>query len=120
MRKEAVAEWGKALTSSGPAEQASSLERTYAASGFEMTVRTLAQQRLKKLNDRRNRGAYVPAIEYVTAYTRLADREQAFAWLDKAVLERNRLALEFKVNPIYDTLHDDPRFAAAVRCICLA
>jgi hypothetical protein len=87
-----------------------------------MTVRTLAQQRLENLNDRRNRGEYVPAIEYVSAYIRLAAREQAFAWLDKAVRERNRLALEleFKVNPIYDTLHDDPRFAAAVRCICLA
>ena len=120
MHKEAVAQWSKALTSIGAGEQASSLERTYAASGFEMAVRALARQRLEKLNDKRNRGAYVPAIEYVTAYTRLADKEQAFVWLHKAVRERNRLALELKVNPIYDKLRDDPRFAATVKCMRLA
>jgi len=120
MHKEAVAQWSKALTSIGAGEQASSLERTYAASGFEMAVRALARQRLEKLNDKRNRGAYVPAIEYVTAYTRLADKEQAFVWLHKAVREPNRLALELKVNPIYDKLRDDPRFAATVKCMRLA
>ena len=56
----------------------------------------------------------------MTAYTRLADKEQAFVWLHKAVREPNRLALELKVNPIYDKLRDDPRFAATVKCMRLA
>ncbi len=61
------------------------------------------------------RGEYVPAIEYVTAYIRLGDKEQAFAWLDKAVQERNGAAFDLKVNPSYDKLRDDPRFADLVR-----
>jgi len=111
MQREAVAGWCRALTLSGAGEQASSLERTYATSDFDLAVRTLAQQQLEKLNEKMKRGEYVPAIEYVIAYTRLGDKEQAFAWLDKAVQERNRFALEVKVNPIYDKLRDDPRFA---------
>ena len=110
MYGEAIAEWSKALTLSGAGEQASSLERTYAASSFEAAVRALTQQRLENLNERMKRGEYVPAIEYVTAYIRLGDKEQGFVWLEKAVQERNGSALEINANPIYDRLHDDPRF----------
>ena len=110
MHKEAVAEWGKALTLRGAGEQASSLGRTFAASGFEMVVRAMAQKQLAKLNERRKRGEYVQGGEYVTVYTRLGDKEQAFAWLNKAIQERNGFVFEVKVNPIYDRLHDDPRF----------
>ena len=115
MQREAIAEWANALTLSGEGEQASILERAYAASGFETAVRALAQKKLERLNEKTGRGDYVPAIEYVTAYTRLGDKEQAFAWLTKAVEERNRFALEIKVNPIFDSLRSDPRFADLVR-----
>jgi serine/threonine protein kinase/Flp pilus assembly protein TadD len=115
MQREAVAEWGKALTLRGAGEQASILERTYAASGFEATVRALAQEQLAKLNERMRRGEYVPAHEYVTAYTRLGDKEQAFAWLDKAVQETYGFAGVVKVNPIYDKLRSDPRFQESLR-----
>ena len=37
-------------------------------------------------------------------YVRLGEHEQAFAWLGKAVQERNRLAWEFKVNPLFEAL----------------
>jgi tetratricopeptide (TPR) repeat protein len=69
-QREAIAEWANALTLSGEGEQASILERAYAASGFEMAVRALAQKKLERLNEKIGRGDYVPAIEYVTAYTR--------------------------------------------------
>jgi tetratricopeptide (TPR) repeat protein len=107
MHKEAIAEWGKALTLNDEGELASTLERAYAASGFETAVRALAQKKLERLNEKTGRGDYVPAIEYVTAYTRLGEKEQAFAWLTKAVEERNRFALEIKVNPIFDNLRSD-------------
>jgi tetratricopeptide (TPR) repeat protein len=119
MHREAITEWGKALTLSGAGQQASSLEHTYAASGFEASVRALAQQRLEKLNEKMKRGEYVPATEYAIAYIRLGDRGQAFAWLDKAVQERNSFALEFKVNPIYDELRDDMRFQDLIRRVGL-
>ena len=114
MYREAVTEWGKALTLSGAGDQGSILERTYASSGFEAAVRALAQQQLEKLNERMKRGEYVPASEYVTVYTRLGDKEQAFAWLDKAVQERNAFVFAVRVDPIYDKLRDDPRYADLV------
>jgi adenylate cyclase len=110
MQKEAIAEWSRALTLSGEEEQASILQRTYATSGFGAAVRALAQKRLEWLNERTGRGEYVAAVEFVIAYTRLDDKEQAFGWLAKAVKERNRLAFEIKVNPICDPLRSDPRF----------
>jgi len=96
-----------------------SLEQIYAASGFEAAVRALARQRLEKLNEKMKHGEYVPATEYATAYIRLGDKEQAFAWLDRAVQERNSFALEFKINPIYDKLRDDPRFQDLLRRVGL-
>lgn len=119
MQMEAVAEWSKALTLRGSGEQASTLERTYAASGFEAAVHALAKQQLEKLNERMRRGEYVPAFEYVTTYTRLSDKEQAFAWLDKAVQERNSFVFEVRLNPVYDKLRDDPRFADLLRRVGL-
>jgi serine/threonine protein kinase/Flp pilus assembly protein TadD len=119
MQREAVAEWSKALTLRGAGEQASRLERTYAASGFEPAVRALSREQLAKLNERMKRGEYVPAWEYVTAYTRLGDKEQAFAWLNKAVEERNGFVFEVSVNPIYDGFRADPRFADLLRRVGL-
>ena len=116
MYGEAVAEWGKALTLRGTGL---SLEQAYAASGFEAAVRAPARQRLEKSNERMKHGEYVPATEYATAYIRLGDKGQAFAWLDRAVQERNSFALEFKINPIYDNLRDDPRFQDLLRRVGL-
>jgi len=115
MPREAVAEWSRMLVLAEAGEQATSFERTYAASGFEAAVRALARQRLEKVNDRAKHGEYVPAIEYVNAYVRLGDKEQAFAWLEKALPERNRFAFEVKINPMYDSLRIDPRFHELMR-----
>ena len=119
MQREAVAEWGKALILRGAGEQASSLERAYAASGFEAAVRALAQEQLSKLNETLKRGEYVPASEYVNAYTLLGDKEQALAWLNKAVQERNGFVFIVKIDPIYDGLRADPRFSDLLRRVGL-
>jgi TolB-like protein/class 3 adenylate cyclase/Tfp pilus assembly protein PilF len=120
MHQEAIAEWSKALTLSDDNEEASILERTYTRSGFEAAVRALAQKKLERLNARTSRGEYVAAVEYVIAYMQSGDKEQAFVWLAKAVEERNRLALEIKINPIFDPLRGDPRFDALVQKIFAA
>ena len=48
------------------------------------------------------------------AYVRLGNEEQAFAWLERAVEERNWFAFETRVNPILDPLRSDPRFEKIV------
>jgi tetratricopeptide (TPR) repeat protein len=117
MQKEAIAEWSKGLSLIGTGEDASVLERTYAASGFDAALRALAQKRLERFKEKTELGNYIPAYEYVIAYMRLGDKEQSFAWLAKAVEERNRLAFEIRVNPIFDPLRSDPRFEAIVASI---
>ena len=114
MQKEAIAEWSKALTLTDAGEQASMLERSFAAAGFDAALRAVAKQRLEKLKDKSQRGEYVPAFEYVTNYMRLGDTEQAFNWLDKAAQERNGFVFAVKVNPIYARLRTDPRFQATL------
>jgi hypothetical protein len=100
----------EALSLSGAREAASLLEQTYVSSGFDAAVRLLAQKQLERLKEKTARGEYVPAVEYVTAYVRLAEKEEAFAWLAKAVEERNWFALHIKTNPMFDPLRGDPRF----------
>lgn len=118
MHREAVAEWGRALTLSGQQQQAAILERAYANSGFETAVRALAQQKIKLLNERTDRGEYVPATEYVIAYLRLGDKEKVIGWLAKAE-DRNAFPLEVKVNPIFDSLRSDPRVTDLMRRVGL-
>ncbi len=115
MQKEAIAEWSKALTLSEDNDLVMVLERTYAASGFNAAVRALWQKKLERLNEKAKRGEYVPAMNYALAYTRLGDKEQAFAWLAKAQQERNGLIFDLKLDPIYDSLRSDPRFADLMR-----
>ena len=94
MQKEAIAEWSRALNLRERAsEQASILDQAYGRAGFDAAVRALAQKHLEQLKDRASRGQYVAAVEFVTAYMRLDDKEQAFAWLAKAAAERSRFAL---------------------------
>ncbi|MBA4185906.1 MAG: hypothetical protein H0X49_18150, partial [Acidobacteria bacterium] len=93
---------------------------TYTASGFNAVVRALWQKKLERFNEKAKRGEYVPAMNYALAYTRLADKEQAFAWLAKAEQERNgRLIYEIKLDPIYDSLRSDPRFQDLLRRVGL-
>ena len=111
MPKEAVAEWSRALRLTGDNESATMLERTFDASGFNAAVRALWQKKLERFNEKAKRGEYVLAMNYAHAYTRLADKEQAFAWLAKAEQERNALLkYAVKLDPIYDSLRPDPRF----------
>lgn len=114
-QQEAIAEWSKGLALRGDNELALLLERTYAASGFAAAERALWQKKLARLNEKADRGAYVPAMDYALAHTRLANQEQALAWLAKAEQERNTLIYEVKLNPIYDRLRSDPRFQGLLR-----
>ncbi len=117
MAREAITQWSKALSLSGEAEHAAILEQTYATSGFEAAVRALAQKKLERLNERTGRGEYVPAAQYLMAYVRLGDKEQAFAWLEKTVEERNWFALEIRVNPIFDAYGPFKIVSVAFGCV---
>ena len=95
------------------------IERDFAAAGFTAAVRARWQKKLAQFQGKTERGEYVPAMNYALAYTRLTDKDQAFAWLAKAEQERNRLKYDVNLDPVYDSLRDDPRFATLLRRIGL-
>lgn len=68
----------------------------------------------------RDEMARLSAQRFVTAYgvalvcAGLGDKEQAFAWLDKAFAERSHWLVWLRLDPRWKTLRDDPRFASLV------
>jgi DNA-binding winged helix-turn-helix (wHTH) protein/TolB-like protein/Flp pilus assembly protein TadD len=71
---------------------------------------------LKKLHQEGKASPYYLAIVYVG----LRDKDQAFIWLDQAYREHSRpLVSGLKVNPTWETLNSDPRFADLLRRIGL-
>lgn len=59
--------------------------------------------------------AYIPAVEIAAAYAGFQDRKQTLSWLDKAVEERSIQLFFVNVDPRYQWLHGDPRFAAILK-----
>ena len=52
----------------------------------------------------------VDPLALVAPCVGLGDKDQAFAWLDKAVADHSPGATALKVDPTYDPLRSDPRF----------
>ena len=119
MYEEAIVEWQRAMTLAGDEELAMILASAYAEEGFFGAVRNVTLKKLERLNERCKNGDYVPTIDYVRAYVRLDDKEQAFKWLGKACEERNRFSLDINTDPFYDGLHADPRFSDLLRLVGL-
>jgi TolB-like protein len=57
----------------------------------------------------------VPRFPFTWAYAGLGDKEQAFAWLEKAYQERRARMYLLNVDPLLDPLRSDPRFQDLVR-----
>ena len=58
---------------------------------------------------------YVTSYGVALVYAGLGDRDSAFKWLDKACDERTHWLVWLKLDPRWDTLRADPRFAELVR-----
>lgn len=69
---------------------------------------------------RRQKAGYIPAAAFVDAYLGLDDREQAFAWLERAYQEHSYILQLLKVHPYFDPLREDPRFQELVHRVGLS
>jgi hypothetical protein len=68
------------------------------------------------LREREGHG-YVDPISYALVYAGLGDKEQAFAWLEKAVAVRSTNMLQMSIEPVLDGLRSDPRYAELLRIV---
>jgi TolB-like protein/DNA-binding winged helix-turn-helix (wHTH) protein/Flp pilus assembly protein TadD len=111
MHVEAVAEFerGVATSQEGSATLAS-LGAGYAAAGRRNEA--LGIVRRLKLE---SRDEYVPAYGLAEIYAVLGNKEEAFAWLEKAYEERSSALAYLKVEPRLDSLRPDAHFQDLVR-----
>ena len=113
----ALAEWRTALTLRGDAAVAKRISEISATRGFAAAVRALAQSKLERCIRQKNRGEFVPAIDYARAYISLNQAEKAIEWLEKASRERNRFVFFLNTDPFYDPLRGDARFDAIAKSV---
>jgi eukaryotic-like serine/threonine-protein kinase len=110
MNQEAILELEKARAVDNSPERQGRfawLAYAYAVSG----QLNKALQMLGELREQAKQGHILP-INFAIIYTGLGDKDQAFAWLGKAYDERSGRELgEARVNPMFDSLRSDPRFA---------
>ncbi|MCM3871317.1 MAG: winged helix-turn-helix domain-containing protein [Pyrinomonadaceae bacterium] len=108
MFAEALEELNRAINSQGSRLTALAvLGHAYAVSG----ERDAALKVLKELQGA-SRQKYVAPFCIALVYTGLGENEQAFAWLEKACDVRSWGLLWLKVDPRFDRLRPDTRFAA--------
>ena len=66
-----------------------------------------------------NQPDYILPFNHAAIYAALGEKEQAFSWLNRAYRERASGMVQLKVNPVFDNLRDDPRFADLQRRVGL-
>jgi serine/threonine-protein kinase len=84
------------------------LGASYALAG----ERGKAQEILKQLQTGKE---YVSPGELAVLYVALGDKEKAFQLLEKAYVEHDLQLIFLKVDPSFDPLRDDPRYADLIR-----
>ena len=96
--------------SGGISETLSLMGYTYAVSGR----RAEAEEMLKELRAMAER-TYVPPYHFALLYHGLGDAKETFGWLDRARDERDVHMVFLGVDPKWDDLRGDPRFADLVK-----
>jgi len=106
MYKEAIGELEEAVKLSGSSTMSlAMLGQAFAAAGRKGEMEEI----LGKLTER-SRHHYVPSYWIALLFIGLADKEQAFAWLERAFHERSSWLVWVKVEPRFDVLRSDSRF----------
>jgi TolB-like protein/DNA-binding winged helix-turn-helix (wHTH) protein len=72
-----------------------------------------------KASEERAKRTYVLPYNLARIYARLGDKEHAFMWLEEAFKEHSDHLLFIKVEPIFDGLRAEPRFADMLRRVGL-
>ena len=106
MYTQAIATYQKGMTVAERHPQlVAALAHAYALAGErDKAVKALAQ--LREMSKQR----YVSPYLFAVVYVGLGDKDQTFAWLDKAVEDRSFFLIWLKVEPLFDNLREDRRF----------
>ena len=117
MFEEAITAFQRAISvTQGPAKTLAmaGLGHVYAVSGRKTEARKILAE-LQRLSEH----SYVQATDVALVYAGLGDKDKVFAWLDKAYEEHSFALSNLKVEPRFDLLRSDQRFADLLRRIGL-
>jgi TolB-like protein/DNA-binding winged helix-turn-helix (wHTH) protein/Tfp pilus assembly protein PilF len=107
---EAVVEMQRANALGATPMYAYGLGYAYAAAGNRISARAMIEE-LKQ----ESHTTYVPAYFIAAIYGALGEKDQAFAWLQRAYDERDPQITYLILDPFMDPLRSDPRFDDLVR-----
>src|ERR1700719_133705 len=131
---DALALWslGFVLIAKGQSEEAidvlekteSIMDRSPGSIGLLATAYAHAGRRNQALRllgelKRRRQTTYVPAGAFIGPCLALGDYDQAFAWFERAYREHSNILQLLKVDPFFDPVRGDPRFADLVHRVGL-
>jgi len=109
--KEAIAELQEAIKlSENRTVMFAVLGHFYSIAGKPKQARSV----LVQLNELSN-GCYVSPLDLAIVYTGLGEKELALEWFEKAFEERTGALIYLKVEPLYDSLRNEPRFNDLLR-----
>jgi TolB-like protein/DNA-binding winged helix-turn-helix (wHTH) protein/Flp pilus assembly protein TadD len=115
MYSEAIAELQKVQEMSRGDFGNMALGHVYAAAGMkDEALKVIAKWK------ERSQHEYIAPTRFAVVYAGLGEKDQAFEWLDKAFKEHDPVMRDLKVDPWFDNLRSDPRFADLLRRMKLA
>ncbi|MCI0392271.1 MAG: protein kinase [Acidobacteria bacterium] len=115
MFKEALAEAKQARQLDDAPWTLADLGRSYAMGGWKSEAKHVIDELQAPSNQKHIRPCAIAGI-----YAGLGEKEQAFAWLEKAFDSRDEDVSLISVDPRFDGLRSDPRFSDLVRRMNLA
>jgi len=110
----AIAELQKAKAPDPGAWYQGFLGYAYAISGD----RAKAEQALRELEELAKR-QYVSPTAFVTIYLGLGEKEKCLDWLEKAYEQQDSACWYLKIDQIYDSVRNEPRFQAILKKVGL-
>jgi tetratricopeptide (TPR) repeat protein len=114
MYQEAIAELEKAVGMERRDGLLSELGHTYALAGRKDEAIKLAKELEERAKQR-----YVSPVAIARIYSGLGERERVFEWLRKGYEDRSDHLLTLGVDPSFDGIRSDPRFADLLRRVGL-
>lgn len=114
-------EFAKAIAELQKAQQVDDTHLSLAALGHVYAVsgnRSEAQRVIEELKEL-SRQKFDSTYQIAVIYAGLGDKDQAFAYLEKAYEIRSSSMVKLNVDPMLDSLRSDPRFADLVRRVGL-
>jgi TolB-like protein len=124
---------GRALQELGRHEEAIKIfEATHRAAGMSLSDSPMLAHAYAAAGDRARAAAMLPRVlegwredrvspySVANIYVALRDLDQAFAWLERAFEDRDRMMVNLRVHPRLDPLRADPRLASLLARMNLA